>query len=344
MLKRNQNNMPEDFEPPVPAWMAKWPASVGRLTTAVFACQGWVGERWTAWVDDALMAQQPHAPRLAEQARYVDAAGQSNTVAIAYWLNDDYDHWWQSSGAADWWASDRRLEDHCGYWREVFHVPTERIETLHSTPNSHGIATLADDLEGPVREHAYPGAARDRIPVSGVESLRGPDTATRPVSAAFADNRRRVRVTPPRNMCVIRSGQDWSRCDEAERRFYLDEVEPSLVTGMDYLRDNPVESRCLSMRLMHNVDPAGQPLDQTFGLGYALDIYAFEDWAKSHPTHLKIFDQFMGHAGRFGDDMRLRLWHEVSVMSGDNGEFEYIDCNAGTGLLRYANADSHSHA
>ena len=91
---------------------------------------------------------------------------------------------------------------------------------------------------------------------------------------------------------------------------------------------------------MQNTDHNGDPLDQTFGLGYALDIYAFEEWAKSHPTHLKIFDQFMGHAGKFGENMLLRLWHEVSVMTGTDAEFEYINCNQRTGLLPYAKLEN----
>lgn len=336
MLKRNQNNMPEDFEPEVPAWMAKWPSSVKRLTTAVFACQGDITPSWQQWLDEALSANNSHAPTLLEHAEFVDAEGVNNTVAIAYWSNEGFDKWWAQPTSRQWWSSPDRLHEGVGYWREIFHVPTERIETLHSAPSTHGIAALADELEGPVDEHGYSGAARDRIPLSGVESLRGPEAVGALLTAECSDGGRRVKIVPPANMCVIRSGQDWGHCDAFERAFYLDEVEPSLVAGMTFLRDNSAETRCLSMRLMRTTDHNQQPLDQTFGLGYALDIYAFEEWAKSHPTHLKILEKFMGHAGQFGDKMLLRLWHEVSVMTGTDGEFEYIECNSSTGLLRYA--------
>jgi len=137
-------------------------------------------------------------------------------------------------------------------------------------------------------------------------------------------------------MCVIRSGQDWGRCEKEERDFYLGEVEPNLRAGMDYLRDNPIDSRCMSVRLMQSTDTTTGPLEQTFGLGYALDIYAFEEWAKSHPTHLEIFSSFMSHAEKFGENMLLRLWHEVSVMTGEDAEFEYLSCHSKTGLLPYA--------
>ena len=118
-------------------------------------------------------------------------------------------------------------------------------------------------------------------------------------------------------------------------RFIFDQVEPHLRTGMDYLARNPRESRCLSMRLMTNTDDGGAPVEQTFGLGYALDVYAFEEWAKSHPTHLQIFDSFMSHAQRFGDELDLRLWHEVSVLVDGDSEFEYINCHPQTGLLQH---------
>ena len=65
------------------------------------------------------------------------------------------------------------------------------------------------------------------------------------------------------------------------------------------------------------------------------DIFAVEEWAKSHPTHLRIFDQFMQHAERFADQMQLRLWHEVSVIQEGCSEMQYIGCHPKTGLLPY---------
>ena len=335
VLKRNRNNMPDGFEPPVPAWAADWTGGVTRLSSACFGVQGPEPDAWRRWVFDALQTHRDGPQRL-ERAVFADKAGVENTVYIGYWRNDDYDGWWQADGVGTWWADDARLGDGAGFWREVFHIAPDRIETLHSSPHAHGIAHLAGELEGPVDEHAYPGAARDRIPASGTDRLQGEPDTTATLVARTSHDGRRVAVVPPRNMCVIRSGQDWGHCTSDERDFYLTEVEPSLRAGMDFLRDNPGESRCLSMRLMRQSTLDGAMLDQTFGLGYGLDIYAFEEWAKSHPTHLRIFDQFMGHAGRFGEEMQLRLWHEVSVITPDAADFEYIACHRDTGLLPYA--------
>lgn len=335
MLERNRNNMPDGFEPPVPAWAADWSGGVTRLTSAFFGIQGSATSTWAQWTGGALYAGE-NKPEIVEKATFVDKAGIANTVCIAYWRNDGYDAWWARDDVRGWWQNEKRVDEGSGYWREVFHVTPDRIETLHSSPNTHGIAELAGELEGPVDEHAYPGAARDRIPASGAESLSGKEAVQNDLAADVSDDGKRIVIKPPQNMCIIRSGQDWGYCDTEERNFYLTEVEPSLRAGMDYLRDNAVESRCLCMRLMRQVETDGRELEQTFGLGYGLDIYAFEEWAKSHPTHLKIFGQFMNHAEKFGADMQLRLWHEVSVIAGEDAEFEYVACHPETGLLSYA--------
>lgn len=336
MLKRNSNNMPEGFEPPVPAWSGDWTDGVQELTSAFFGVQGEETPEWRHWVANALLPKTEDGPELVEKAVFTDANGISNHVYLAYWRNGRYPRWWQQESVSGWWADERRSNETVGYWREVSTVGPDRIETLHSSPDSHGIATLASELEGPVPEHGYAGAARDRIPVSGTDALRGSETTSNGLRADVSANGKRVRVAAPANMCIIRSGQDWEYCDPDEREFYLKEVAPSLTAGMDYLRDNAEESRCLSMRLMRRTDEDNNELKQTFGLGYGLDIYAFEEWAKSHPTHTKIFGQFLSHAERFGENMRLRLWHEVSVVAVGGTDFEYIGCHPRTGLLPYA--------
>ncbi len=170
MPKRNRNNMPEGFEPPVPAWAADWSSKANSLTTCIFAVQGTMTESFSQWATDALYGSD-FAPELVDKAKFTDLEGLTNTVYIAYWRDSDYQHWWSNDDASGWWQNDKRVEEGVGYWREQYTTPIERLETLHSTPNAHGVANLAEQLEGPVDEHAYAGAARDRIQVSGSENL-----------------------------------------------------------------------------------------------------------------------------------------------------------------------------
>ena len=37
----------------------------------------------------------------------------------------------------------------------------------------------------------------------------------------------------------------------------------------------------------------------------------------------------------FGADLKLKLWHEVSVLPATQQTFEYINCRPETGLLAY---------
>jgi len=335
MPQRNQNNMPEDFEPPVPAWAADWATDATSLTTGIFAVQGEETEPFNMWISSALYNAE-FAPELIDKAQFTDLNGIVNTVYIAYWRNENQRAWWSNQEISSWWQSDDRLSENVGYWYEHYTIAIERLETLHSTPNAHGVANLATDLEGPIDEHGYSGAARDRIQQSRDKDLSNAlDVKSLKLTSQSSNGGKHITVIPPAKMCVIRSGQDWVHCEDAERNFYLNEVHPSLVEGMSYLSNHPQESRCLSMRLMHSLDADGNKLDQTFGLGYAIDILAFEKWAKSHPTHLKIFGSFMSHASTFGDNMKLKLWHEVSVLDQNAGQFIYINCHSNTGLLRY---------
>lgn len=334
MSKRNRHNMPENFEPPVAAWAAEWAGQAAVLTTVIFAIQGQMNESFRQWLSFALNDVE-YKPEWFEKAKFKDREGIENTVFVAYWRDGNYQRWWGNDRVSAWWQSDDRLNEAVGYWREHYDMPIERLETLHSSPRTHGVARLAPDLEGPIDEHAYPGAARDRISVSGSENVASNNSLGAKLKSTRSQEGKRVHVTPPANLCVIRSGQDWGQCAEEEASFYLEKVHPTLILGMDYLANNPEESRCLSMRLMQNIDEDGLKLSQTFGLGYALDIFAFEEWAKSHPTHLDIFAGFMVHAGKFQERMKLSLWHEISVLAEHGGQFEYINCHPKTGLLPY---------
>jgi aldoxime dehydratase len=81
-------------------------------------------------------------------------------------------------------------------------------------------------------EHAYWGGARDRIPASQTDAMV-------PLGAPeLVRDGALVTVRGHEHLCLIRSGQDWSDTEADERRMYLDDVEPVLRAGMDFLRDD----------------------------------------------------------------------------------------------------------
>nr|WP_168711002.1 phenylacetaldoxime dehydratase family protein [Ningiella ruwaisensis] len=331
----NKQNMPTGWEPPAPAWKALWKVSdqqaYSSLTAGYFGIQGNDHSLLSVWAQDAFTSQ--HAPKLLERARYIDQHGLTNFVFIAYWEAGEYQKWWQDHSL--WWQQDAIVDHGIGLWREIIQMPYERFETLHSSQKTHGVSKIAENIEGPIQNHGYAGSARDRIPISASDNLKSKVTISELLSKKVSNKGKRVQINPPGNMCVIRSGQNWSNCVGEQKDYYLNELQPALLAGMNYLRENPIESTCYVMRFMTSCDEQWNEVEETFGLGYGIDIYTFETWAKSHPTHIDIFSKFISMAETFGEKLSLQLWHEVIVLAEAGCECEYINCHSETGLMRY---------
>ena len=204
----------------------------------------------------------------------------------------------------------------------------ERYETLFSAPDrAEGVAVLAQGMSDMVQEHAYWGGARDRIPLSQTDDLA-------PKGAASIERiGSRLRIKPQHNLCLIRSGQDWSDTDADERRMYQEDVEPVLRRGMDFLRDEGRAIGCYSNRYMTVLDRRGTQIEKSFGMSWWKSLAALERWAESHPTHVAIFGAAMQYLSKLGPAARLKLYHEVTVAAADEQFFEYLDCHDRTGML-----------
>lgn len=328
-----RKNMPRNWEPPAPAWQSVWEQQADPLVAGYFGIQADEPELLEPWTENAFGGK--YAPFAVEVGRHDGKDDLTEFLYIAYWRRSQYEKWWPREQS--WWHDDNRLQESVGYWREVITMPFERFETLHSTTEPHGIGVSADSMDGPILEHGYPGGMRDRIPLSEFRKLRAESSFDKRLDSRISDDGRRVLVQPPENMCVIRSGQNWSYCTGEEKAYYLEKLHPVLLEGMRYLRDNPAESNCYSLRFVDKKNDDWGPTEQSFGLGYSVDVYAFEEWAKSHSTHIAIFRGFLKMVDTFGpENMKLRLWHEVTALPNEGCEFEYINCHPQTGLLRYA--------
>ena len=278
-------------------------------------------------------------PDNVERSAFVDRAGARNLVSTAYWMSPArYRQWRQASGYEAWWLAPERATGPSGHFEEVLSVPTDRFETLFSTENLVGAAGTGQKIRGPIREHNYWGAMRDRIPAAFDNGLASRHGETLPRLGRDESRGLRLSVTVPENLAVIRSGQDWTRCRDAELATYEESVRPVLVEGMDFLRDHPDETGCCDMRLAFEVAADGTPLKKSFGLGYFLTLAHLERWAESHPTHLAIFHRFIAMAQKH-QALDLRLWHEVSVLPGAGQVFDYINCHPETGLIPYFPAE-----
>ena len=114
---------------------------------------------------------------------------------------------------------------------------------------------------------------------------------------------------------------------------YLEDVEPVLRAGMDFLRDEGRPIGCWANRYV-TVDGAdGQPAQKRYGMSWWKSLAALERWAESHPTHVAIFGAAMKYLSTLGPAAKLRLYHEVTVVRADEQFFEYLNCREGTGMM-----------
>jgi aldoxime dehydratase len=267
-------------------------------------------------------------PNHYDRARYVDSAGFKTIVIAAYWLEPrQFKRWWRTDGLA--WASAATAPDGFGRFIESLQPSADRVETIvSSSEGREGFGAIAASMSPPIDEHGYWGSMRDRLPLSQVDEVRrgefGPSVSR--------EGRLNV-VRLDTNAVIIRSGQAWSDTRGGERAYYLDNVEPNLRAGMDFLRDDGSTIGCYVNRFVQVIDADFLPVEKSYAVSWWVDMTALEAWAKSHPTHVAIFDSFMRHMAKFDQEARLRLYHEVMVPTSDQQVFCYLDCHPDTGVL-----------
>lgn len=326
---------PATYVPAVDAFVARFPRSIASITCGYFGVQV-EGEPTNAAADaltsivDALKRED--APDSYDLAETVDAEGFHTRIAIAYWTSSaKYERWWERERRAVLGLDDPSQD--VGRFAEVVAPTLNRFETMFSsTTRPEGAARVGiEGMSCPVREHGYWGGMRDRIPLSQTDDLVAPPTL--PAARMTADGT--VVVGAHENLAVIRSGQDWADCPAAEVGEYLDDVEPHLRAGMDFLENDGLEIGCFTNRYLRVLDDAGNPSARTFGYSCWRDLSDMETWAESHPSHLAIFDAGIALSSR-KDGSHLRLYHEVYVADSSQQHFEYVGCHPRTGMLNAA--------
>ena len=298
-------DMDAGWLPPVDAWQSRFVEADQPRVCLYLGAQAGEAEQATCVIDALLPALETVD---AERGFFVDSNGFFNSVLVLYWPSlAEYDSYWaEGSAAASWWETAKKRALHYGIWRERFSVAPDRFETLFSQKCPRGIGAFSSNLGEPVLQHGYWGSMRDRIAASEHDPLD--------------------------SLCLIRSGQDWSACDDEERSQYDRSVLPSLIEGMNFLRDNSDETGCQSCRFVTETKLDQTPLERSFGVAAFRSLAHLERWAHTHETHLNIFNSFMGMVGSRGGKTDLSLWHEVFVLDPANCSFEYVNCHAATGI------------
>lgn len=326
---------PEGFVPVHSSFSARFSPKVESLTIGYIGLQSAedAGEIDEVLARTLAAFARADGPLFWDVASHVDDQGYRNRVVAAYWRDEAANRRWEQQLGPDWWYRGLDPKGQLGSFREVIRPSLSDTETTFSHRHPEGYARIADAMSGDTDTHEYWGSARDRIPRAQTDEL--PPQGQPAASSACADTDtlgRLVEVTPHENLCLLRSGQDWSETEEAERAFYLGQVKPLLEAGMDELNLDGVRLGCYFNRY----------LQLTEGRSYSLSAWHsladLEAWVKAD-THLRIWAAGIKHYKRAGPEARLRLYHELAVLPAANQTYAYFNCHRRTGML---NALGHS--
>ena len=327
--------VPDDYVPAYPSYCARPTTPTEQVVMCYLGVQyGGEAERGRALAavrHMVSMLDAPDGPKHHDLTYHLDHLGLHNLMIAAYWLDPAaHERWRTSVAVAGWWDSDDRLDDGVGYFRETQRPRAEQIETVYGYQDSlPGVGAALGGVSGEINEHGYWGSMRERFPLSQTDWMQPSGKLT--VISGEPAKRGRVIVAGHDNVVLIRSGQEWTDAGAEGRSAYLDKIEPTLVEGMNFLRDNGPAVGCYSSRFVQNIDLDGNLLDETYNVGHWASLTALERWAESHPTHLRIFATFLTNAASL---LELRLYHEVSVSDGQDQTFEYVNCHPETGMMR----------
>lgn len=335
-----QRSQPETYRPPYPAYQAHPPPDRPDYVAGLIIVQARNGadaSALLAQVRAMLSFQDAGRPEHFEQADYVDATGAACAILLPYWKTvDDQRAFLERGDFLKLVATP--LAGDVGMGVECFNAPTMRLDGNYAIRNvEYGIGRYSEVKEE--QYHAYMGSMRDRVPgfLSG-ESDAGPAPLRQHGEDVQTLGRALTITDLPDNLCYIRSGFAWKNATQEEQTVYMRDMMPVYREGAEYLRDNPEESNCISMRMAETVELDFDSGVQSNAIGWFLTLKDLERWVRTHPRHLAIMRTIMDYMQRFDFKPKLNLGHEVVVIPGGRISAWYNNCHGSTGFLRFFKA------
>jgi len=326
--------MPKNWTPPFPSYLSEFDPHKTAISMALLGIQFDPTLRETALTAILKLKQLLHETQGCDHVDLaeceLDNTGHSQLVVTSYWLNgeklsDFFDH----SEFNTLWNELSNNAQPFGVYREVFNIPMSRYEIVHShTDHIVGASSIRDGVTDEIATHAYWGSMRDRIPDSASDLFEPKG----PIDIVSKGDNHTI-VTANENLAIIRSDQNMISSQGEEKDEYYQDVYPTLVEGMRFLRDEGEEVDCYDCRFMCFLDDEGNRTVHTFGYAYFRSLAALENWSEHHPTHKAIFNSFKQYIPKHIATIGSRFGHEVSVLPQKNQYAEYINCKPNTGLL-----------
>jgi len=325
-------NMPDGFEPPYDAFEPRF-KRLNDLVLVIFGIENRGGS--VDGLRTALLAELSHddGPAVLEHAEVVEGFGPRSHIWFAYWkTQDEYERWCQNSKIEKLFEDPAYLEGPLGFWREYCRISLDHNETSFSREEDlTGLVNFSDALEV-TAIHAYWGSMRDRIVAAADDDL--PAETVRKTILPKDTLGKRIQIQAPKNVCLIKTTQDFSRINQAQQDIYTNNVEPALYAGLRYLRDNGEETGCIGMRFVEEKTASGEAGHRTVGIGYFASMGDLEEWTHNSDTHNAIMAQFMGMVAQFQGNPGLNLWHEVTVFPSGWLTGDYVNCSPDGSLMQ----------
>lgn len=339
---------PKDHKPPVPRWSLRFPDIVTHIYTLYIGVQchrqNIDARKRAEQVIDSLLSSHGSDGPITDTFRVTNGFDlDESKVWVAYWTKKErIESVMKALDLQRLWNQLGHDKQDVGLWCEHFITPLERLETNYSRlDHKPGLAQLPDTTQPAHEITAYWGAGRDRIPASAHDLFPTAKDARYPSSPPQGLGER-LTGTNYDNMCHIRSGQWWEKCNDEERMAYEGDLQITLMQGMNYLWQHPEETGTIGLRFLQNLDDTGSPIKETCGAGFHRNWSDLEKWSSRHPSHLAIFNGAMKHAKRFGEDRKFMTWHEVSILRRGDAHFEYVNCDPRTGVIKWVELERHS--
>lgn len=327
-----------DFVPSSTSFSSRFDPNVKTLPMVYFGVQHRgresEAEEAMARLKDGFL--ESNGPGFWDRARYVDELGYVNLLLVGYWKGHEGYRQWEARRPSNWWFADADPNGPLGFFKEAYTPGIEDTETTFSHRLPEGYSHLCDHWSEPTDTHDYWGSARDRMPRSQTDPFVPSGTPISTLKEGETSFGRYVRIIPHENLCLLRSGQDWSETEVDERSFYLERVEPILNKGMMEIRDEGRQKGCFYNRYMTVTSDDGSPIEKTYSLSAWNSIGEIEIWVRQ-ATHLAIYHIGVKHYQKTGHNAKLHLYHEMFVLRARDQQYEYFNCHPQTGMLKAVN-------
>ncbi len=328
-----------DYQPPYPAYQGYQSVDKPDVVLALFAAQvrskdADDGSIATAITQLLIEGPEGGGPLHVDKSRFVDAQGAENLIFMPYWATkEDQAAFWRRADVIAF--VEEEISGDAGWWVESFYARTTSLDASYAIRDvRYGIGRHSDIQVQ--QYHAYMGSMRDRVP----DYLQGKaDAEARQLQRLPTLSRslgRTIRLSElPDKLCFIRGGFAWKDALPEEQAAYMRDMLPVYEEGANYLRDNPIASNCISMRMTEELNEAFDTGVQSNAIGWFLSLNDLERWVRFHPRHLAIMKTIMDYMARFNFKPKLNLGHEVIVVPGGQLTCIYANCHDQTGFLPY---------